>query len=115
MESDTWRVRVFSLIHWVRLAILLAVTLMPGAFAIAGAITVTSPDHPETFTCGAMIWHRLYLDRTASELAARITFSNLPYAGDDEPRRDESFDFRFPSVQLDSAQPPFLRGAGTVN
>jgi len=54
-----------------------------------------------------MIWHQLYLD-TAGELAARITFSNLPYAGDDEPRRDEAFDFHFPGVRLDSARGTFL-------
>ena len=55
-----------------------------------------------------MIWHELYLQCTARELAARITFSNVPYAGDDEPRRDESFDFRFPGVQFDSAQRAFF-------
>jgi hypothetical protein len=59
-----------------------------------------------------MIWHQLYLDRTVGELAARITFSNSPYASDDEPRRDEAFDFRFPSVQFDSARRTFFARSG---
>jgi hypothetical protein len=36
----------------------------------------------------------------------------LPYVGDDEPRRDESFDFRFPGVQFDSARRTFLARSG---
>src|SRR5689334_10645845 len=91
-----------------RLAILPALIFMTSESAIAGAISVTSPDHPQTFSYGAMTWHHLYFDRRASELSARITFSNFPYAGDDEPRRDESFDFRFPSVQFDSARRTFF-------
>ena len=55
-----------------------------------------------------MIWHELYLQCLARELTARITFSNVPYAGDDEPRRDESFDFRFPGVQFNSARRAFF-------
>ena len=75
---------------------------------MADAICITSPNHPQTFTYGAMIWHELYLECTARELAARITFSNVPYAGDDEPRRDESFDFHFPGVQFHPAQRAFF-------
>jgi hypothetical protein len=81
--------------------------LLTSASGFAGAITVTSPDHPQTFAYGSMIWHQLYLD-AAGELAARITFSNLPYVGDDEPRSDEPFDFRFPGVRFDSARRTFL-------
>jgi hypothetical protein len=83
---------------------LLALIFMTSASAIAGAISITSPDHAQTFAYGEMIWHQLYLDRSGRELAARITFSNLPYAGDDNPRRDEPFDFRFPGVHFDSAR-----------
>jgi len=39
---------------------------------------------------------------------ARITFSNLPYAGDDNPRRDEPFDFQFPGVWFDRARSAFF-------
>jgi hypothetical protein len=94
-----------------RVAILLTATLMTSGSAMAGAISITSPNHPQTFAYGEMIWHQLYLERKSGELAARITFSNLPYAGDDEPRRDESFDFRFPSVQFDPARRAFFVGS----
>ena len=91
-----------------RVAILLATFLATSASAIAGAISVTSPDHAQTFAYGEMIWHQLYLERAGGELAARITFSNLPYVSSDEPRRDEPFDFRFPGIQLDSARRAFF-------
>ena len=90
-----------------------ATFLMTSASAIADAISIGSPDHAQTFAYGKMIWHQLYLDRSAGELGARITFSNLPYAGDDEPRRDESFDFRFPGVQFDPARRIFFGSAST--
>ena len=92
-------------------AILLAVLFAANASALADAITITSPDHPQTFTYGEMIWHQLY-ERTSGELATRITFSNLPYVGDDTPRTDEPFDFRFPSVRFDSARGIFFAKSG---
>jgi hypothetical protein len=91
----------------VRVTIFLAILLTTNA-AIAGAIVIASPHHPQTFAYGEVIWHQLYVPRANGELVARVTFSNLPYAGDDEPRRDESFDFYFPGVQFDSAQRIFF-------
>lgn len=91
-----------------RVAILLATLFTTSASAVAGAISITSPDHARTFAYGEMIWHQLYLERTGGELAVRITFSNLPYASSDEPRRDEPFDFRFPGIQFDSARRAFF-------
>ena len=91
-----------------RVAILLAAIFTMSASVMAGAITITSPDHAQTFAYGEMIWRQLYLGRTAGELAARITFSNLPYASSGEPRRDEPFDFRFPGIQFDSARRVFF-------
>ena len=79
---------------------------------MAGAISITSPDHAQTFAYGEMTWHQLYLDRTAGELAARITFSNSPYASDNEPRREESFDFHFPTVRFDSELRTFFARSG---
>src|SRR5439155_7973442 len=38
--------------------------------------------------------------------------SNLPDAGDGEPRRDESSDFRFPTVRFDSARRTFFASSG---
>jgi hypothetical protein len=93
-----------------RVAILLATLVTTSASAVAGAISITSPDHAQTFAYGEMIWHQLYLERTSGALAARITFSNLPYARSDEPRRDEPFDFRFPGIRFDSARGFFATG-----
>jgi hypothetical protein len=91
-----------------RVAILMATLLTTTASAVASAISVTSPDHAQTFAYGEVIWHQLYLERTGGELAARITFSNLPYASSGEPRRDEPFDFRFPGIQFDSTRRAFF-------
>jgi hypothetical protein len=108
IESDVGPLRVSCWIRWMRFAILPATVVAMSASAMADAVCIASPNHPQTFTYGATIWHELYLECAARELAARITFSNFPYAGDDEPRRDESFEFRFPGVQFDSAQRAFF-------
>jgi hypothetical protein len=102
-----WRIIVSSRVRWMRVAILLAVLFVARASALAGGISIISPNHPQTFTYGEMIWHQLY-QGTSGELTARITFSNRPYVGDDTPRMDEPFDFRFPGVQVDSARGIFF-------
>ena len=94
-----------------RAVILFAVLCAANASALADAISISSPDHPQTFSYGEMIWHQLY-KRTNGELAARITFSNVPYVGDDTPRSDEPFDFRFPGVRFDSARGTFFARSG---
>jgi hypothetical protein len=91
-----------------RIAILLTGLLTASASAIAGTIAIASPHHPQTFAYGEIISHQLYAPCANEELVAQLTFSNLPYAGDDEPRRDESFDFHFPGVQFDSARRIFF-------
>jgi hypothetical protein len=95
-----------------RIAILLAAILTTSASVMAGAISITSPDHAQTFAYGEMISHQLYLDRATGKLVARITFTNSPYADGNDPRRDESFDFRFPNVQFDSARRVFFARSG---
>jgi len=81
------------------------------ALALAGAISVTSPDRHQTFTYGEMIWDQLY-KCSNGELAARITFSNRPFVGDDTPRTDEPFDFHFPGVRVRSARGIFFASSG---
>jgi hypothetical protein len=76
--------------------------------AMADAVSITSPDHARTFAYGAVTWHQLYLERTRGELAARITFSNWPYADANAPRTDEPFDFRFPGIHADFARRAFV-------
>jgi hypothetical protein len=88
--------------------IVLATLLATSASAIAGEISIASPDYAQTFAFGGMISRELYLNRAGGGLAARITFSNLPYAGDTEPRRDESSDFHFPGAQFDPARHAFF-------
>jgi len=91
-----------------RIAIFLATLFAAGVSAIASGTSVVSPDRHQTFAYGEMISHQLYLERKGGGLAARITFSNLPYADDDEPRRDESFDFRFPGIKFDETRRTFF-------
>jgi hypothetical protein len=91
-----------------RIAIVLTAILIMSASAMADAVSITSPDHARTYAYGAVTWHQLYLERTRGELAARITFSNWPYADANEPRTDEPFDFRFPGVRVDFARQAFV-------
>jgi hypothetical protein len=83
---------------------LLAVAVGSVAAAFGSEIIITSPDHARTFAYGEMVWHQLYVDPTTHVLGARVTLSNLAYVGDNEPRVDEPFDFRFPGVHVDPAK-----------
>ena len=90
------------------MAIVLAITLITSASAIADAISVASPNHARTYAYGEVTWRQLYLERTRGELAARITFSNVPFADANEPPRYEPFDFRFPGIHVDLARHAFV-------
>ena len=111
MKADTGLSWISSCVRWIRAAVLLTALSAANASALAGAINITSPNHPQTFSYGEMIWHQLY-KCTNGELAARITFSNRPYVGDDTPRTDEPFDFHFPGVRFDSARGIFFAKSG---
>ncbi|HEU0208263.1 MAG TPA: hypothetical protein VFQ78_04715 [Candidatus Udaeobacter sp.] len=91
-----------------RLVILLTAILTANAHGVGDAVRITSPDHAQTFAFCEMVSHRFYVDRLAGELAARITFSNSPYADSNDPVTYESFDFRFPGVRFDSARRLFF-------
>jgi len=91
-----------------RVAIFLATLFAASVSAIASATSILSPDHHQTFAYGEMLSHQLYLGRAGSELSVRITFSNLPYVDDAQPRRDESFDFRFPGTRFDPTRRAFF-------
>lgn len=91
-----------------RATIFLTIFFAASVSAMASATSIVSPDRHQTFAYGEMTWHQLYLQGAGGELAARITFSNLPYASDDEPRRDESFDFRFPGTKFDATRRTFF-------
>jgi len=91
-----------------RIAIVLAASLITSASAIADAVSITSPNHTRTYAYGSVSWHQLYLERTRGELAARITVSNSPYVDANQPRTEEPFDFRFPGVRVDLARRAFV-------
>ncbi len=91
---------------------LLAIAICSIAPAFGDQIALTSPDHACTFAYGEMIWHQLGVDPTSHVFTARITFSNLPYVSDSEPRVDESFDFRFPGIRVDPANHTLFAYAG---
>jgi len=100
-----------------RAAIFLATIFGASVSTLASTSTIISPDHHQTFAYGEMLSHQLYLARARGQLAARITFSNMPYNGDDEPRTDESFDFHFPGIRFDATRRTFFvndRGGQTI-
>jgi hypothetical protein len=82
------------------------------AFAISTAygqsIEIVSPNHAYTFAYGDAISHQIERDRLTSKMIARVTFSNYPWAGDREERRDETFDFVFPGLRFDSTRNEFF-------
>ena len=81
-------------------------------FAIAGVhgqgLEIVSPNHAYTFAYGDAILHQIERDHLTNEMIARVTFSNYPYAGDREPRCDETFDFVFPGLHFDAALNEFV-------
>src|SRR5580765_7130689 len=88
------------------------ISLASFGFAIASAygqsVEIVSPNKAYTFAYGEAISHQIERDRFTNEMIARVTFSNYPYAGDCEPRRDETFDFVFPGLRFDAARNEFV-------
>ena len=72
------------------------------------AISIASPNHARTYAYGSVTWRQLYLERNRGELAARITFSNVPFADANQPRTEEPFDFHFPGIRVDLARHAFV-------
>lgn len=91
-----------------RASVFVSILFGASVSAVASTSTIISPDHHRTFAYGEMLSHQLYLARGSSELAARITFSNMPYASDENPRTDESFDFHFPGIKFDATRRTFF-------
>lgn len=81
-------------------------------FAIAGvhgqSLEIVSPNHAYTFAYGDPIFHQIERDHSTNEMIARVTFSNYPYAGDREPRCDETFNFTFPGLHFDAERNEFV-------
>src|SRR5438046_9466540 len=86
----------------------LFLALLALAVPVAYGVEIVSPNHAYTFTYGDAISHQIERDRLTNEMIARVTFSNYPYAGDREPRCDETFDFVFPGLHFDAARNEFV-------
>jgi hypothetical protein len=86
----------------------LALLALATSGAYAQNIEIVSPKHVYTFAYGDAISHQIERDRLTNEMIARVTFSNYPYAGDREARRDEMFDFVFPDLQFDATRNEFF-------
>ena len=82
------------------------------ALAVPGAdgqsVEIVSPNEAYTFAYGDAISHQIERDHSTNEMIATVTFSNYPYAGDREPRCDETFDFVFPGLRFDAARNEFV-------
>src|ERR1700757_4697503 len=88
--------------------ILFGLLLLPLTVGCGYGLEIVSPNHAYTFAYGDAISHQIERDHSTNEMIARVTFSNYPYAGDREPRRDETFDFVFPGLHFDAARNEFV-------
>ena len=84
-----------------RTTLLLAIVVGTITSARASEVAITSPNHARTFAYGEMVWRQLSIDPDTRQLSARITFSNVSFAGSPDMRVDEPFDFRFPGTHFD--------------
>jgi len=84
-----------------RTTLLLAIVVGTITSARASEVAITSPNHARTFAYGEMVWRQLSIDPDTRQLSARITFSNVSFAGGPDMRVDEPFDFRFPGTHYD--------------
>jgi hypothetical protein len=82
-----------------KLFLALLALAVPGAYG--QSVEIVSPNKAYTFAYGDAISHQIERDHFNNETIARVAFSNYPYAGDREPRRDETFDFVFPGLRFD--------------
>ena len=76
-----------------KLFLALLVLAVPGAYG--QSVEIVSPNKAYTFAYGDAISHQIERNHFTNQMIARVTFSNYPYAGDREPRRDETFDLSF--------------------
>lgn len=92
------------------LAACAAIQLTP--LAQAGDTALRSPETALTYADNTILWHQLRWLPGSQHLVATITFSNIHYVSDVEPRHDETFNFPLPGVRFDSETGTFsIRGA----
>lgn|SRR5262249_38573013 len=88
------------------LGLVLLASAVPPVFA--QSIEIVSPSHAYTYAYGDAISHQIERSQITNEMIAQVTFSNYPFAGDHEQRRDEMFDFVFPGSHFDAARNEFF-------
>src|SRR5205823_4297317 len=86
----------------------LALLALAVPIAYGQSVEIVSANKAYTFAYGDAISHQIERDHLSNEMIARVTFSNYPYAGDCQPRRDETFDFVFPGLRFDAARDEFI-------
>lgn len=91
-----------------KLLLILASFTLALQMSHAQSIEIVSPDRAYTYAYGDAACHQIERDSSTNEMVARVTFSNYPFAGDREPRRDEMFDFVFPGLHFDATQNEFF-------
>jgi hypothetical protein len=69
--------------------------------AQASPVVTRSPETAETYADNTILWHQLRSLSGSQALVATITFSNINYVSDNEPRHDETFNFPLPGVKFD--------------
>src|SRR5437868_10922821 len=89
-----------------KLFLALLALAVPGAYG--QSVEIVSLNNAYTFAYGDAISHQIERDHLTNEMIARVTFSNYPYAGDREPRGDETFDFALPGLRFDAARNVFV-------
>src|SRR5205809_6590556 len=82
-----------------KLFLALLALAVPGAYG--QSVEIVSPTRAHTFAYGDAISHQIERDHFTNEMIARVAFSNYPYAGESEPRRDETCAFVFPGVRFE--------------
>lgn len=84
--------------------------LAAGFFVVATAayaIEIESPNTGQTYAKHTVVWKQLRWIPRSGGLVASISFNNDPYADQDDPPKQERFDFLLPGVTFDSASGVF--------
>jgi hypothetical protein len=73
----------------------------------AAPAAVRSPNTVQTYADNSVLWQQLRWLPGSQELVATLTFSNIDYVSDGEPRHDETFNFPLPGVDFDANRGTF--------
>jgi hypothetical protein len=83
-----------------------AIQLIP--LALASPAASCGPETGQTYADNTILWHQLRWLPGSQALVATITFSNIHYVSDNEPRHDETLNFPLSGVRFDSQNGAFF-------